>query len=161
MLRSFPPGLAVVACICALVGTARAQDDNAIKVTSVLHADGTRTVRQVNPEARTSETATYDAANKLLQRTLVKLNDDNQPVEGAVYGPKGNVLMTATYKVDVSGRVTEETNYSPNGAFLRRLVYQYDTSGRITKVDAFDASGNPIAQSPTGGGASRKSRSRK
>lgn len=132
---------------CLLAASAFAQSDAAIKVTTVLHEDGTKTVTQLNRETHASEAATYDNRDKVIQRIVYKLNEQNKPLESTVYGPKGNVLMTAAYKLDKDGRVAEESDFSTDGGLMRRLVFHYDASGRVTKMDAFDANGNEINQS--------------
>ena len=133
---------------CLLAARVFAQSDATIKVTTVLHEDGTKTITQLNRETHTSEAATYDNRDKIIQRIVYKLNEQNKPLESTVYGPKGNVLMTVTYKLDEDGRVAEESDFSSDGALMRRLVFHYDTSGRVSKMDAFDANGNEIKQSP-------------
>jgi hypothetical protein len=125
--------------------TAQAKDDNAIRVSTVLHPDGSRTVTRFDPAKRTTESSRYNG-EKLVQRTVFKLNFLNQPESGLVYNAKNVLVHRIKIVRDESGRVKEEIRNTPGGKFLARLVYRYDAKGRVRKIDAFDAQGKRLKQ---------------
>jgi hypothetical protein len=123
-----------------------AAQEKAIKVTTTLHDDGTRTDMKVDPASQTAEATTY-AGEKILRRVAYKLDASGQMQEGDVFGPDGKMLFHAVFRRDALNRVVEEFNYAADGRLIRRLVYEYNTSGKIAKIDAFDAAGNPLSGS--------------
>lgn len=121
----------------------------AVKVSTTLHADGTRTVSTVDREAGTAEEALYDAAGKIQRRTAYELNAEGQPVAGVVYAADGKVVSRLTRKYLVDGKLASQEELTADGRLTRRLMFSYDSHGRVSKVEAFDGDGNPL---PTGGG---------
>jgi hypothetical protein len=138
----------VLAAACVLIAAASAHAQDAapattIKVTTVLHDDGTRTVTKLDPDARTTESSKYDG-EKLLQRTVFKLDAQNQPESGDVFDAKGTLVNKVKLVRDDAGRVSEEIRSNPAGQLIGRFVYHYDATGHIAKIDAYDAAGNLI-----------------
>ena len=128
--------------ICA--APAYAQEGGApIKITSTLHGDGSRTDTQKDIDNHVTETKTYDASKKLVQRCVMTLNDEGLATEGVVYNAKDVVMARMVYKYDPLGKLSEQINQAPNGTLLGRLVFTYDPTGKMT-VQAFDAKGNLI-----------------
>lgn len=130
---------------------APAQDDsstdNAIRATTVLHDDGTKTVTVTDPDKKTSEASTYTANDKLIEKIVYTLNDQNQPVTGIVYTKTGVPAFKASYKHDALNRVTEEDDYTMDGQLIRRFTYDFTADGRVGAIHAFDAQGNELHQS--------------
>src|SRR5437016_5447745 len=117
------------------------EDVAAIKVTTTLHDDGSKTVTKLDPDQHTSEATTYDGANKLKQRIVYELDDQNQPASGTVYAANGDVVLKSVYKRDAANRISEEIDYTPDDKLLRRFVYEFGSNGKVTRIRAFDANG--------------------
>lgn len=132
--------------VLSVLLTAAAQEDAAIKVTTTVHEDGTRTEMKTDPQAQTAEATTY-SGDKVLRRIAYKLDAEGNMQEGNVFSSDGKLIFRALFKRDGLNRVVEEINYAPDGTLVRRLVYGYDSNGRIAKIDAFDAEGNAITES--------------
>jgi len=135
-----------VAFFCS-AGALFAQDDgnaSAIKVTTVLHEDGTKTITRVNREERTSEATTLDAGDKMMQRIVYSLDDRGQPQTAVVYAANGQPVMRAAYKHDTYGRTTEEGNYTVEGKLVRRIVFEFGANGSVSGMRVFDANGNEL-----------------
>ena len=128
--------------VCAAPGYAQ-EGGSPIKVTSPLHADGTRTDTQKDLDNRTTETKTYNTANKLVQRSVFTLDAQGLETQGTLYDAKDGVVSLVTNNYDVLGQIAEQIYKKPNGTLLQRLVYTRDPKGRVT-VQAFDAQGNLI-----------------
>lgn len=124
--------------------------DNTIRVTTTLHADGTRTVMQTDPEKHAAECSDYDHANKLLKKIVFDLDEQGQTIGGAVFSSKGVLVAKMQYKRDAMNRVSEVTTYTPDDRLTGRLVYHYDSNNRVVKIDAFDANGNAIKSGASG-----------
>ncbi|MEA3186428.1 MAG: hypothetical protein QOD99_258 [Chthoniobacter sp.] len=123
------------------------QDDAAtIKVTTMLHEDGSKTVTKIDPLEHTSSAETTDASNKLKQRIVYALDAQNQPATGTVYNAAGVVVMKTAYQHDGSNRITEETDYTPDGQLMRRFVYEFGSTGKVSKIRAYDANGTELRQ---------------
>jgi len=120
-----------------------AQEAN-IKVTSVMHADGTRTETVTNVQEGTSEEKTLNAAGKLLRRTVYKLDETGKPVEGTAYSEKGAPIYRFTYTRDSFGRIAEESDFKMDGTLFQRFVYRFTPEGRVAGVDTFDGQGNLV-----------------
>lgn len=133
------------ACLAALFLPLilNAQEPGAIRATSVMHPDGTRTETKTDPDAKTSEVSTYSGTT-LKQRVVYKLDERNEPVSGTVYNAKGTPVCKLTLKRDGAGRVAEESYFSLDDKLQRRHVYGYAADGRLQKIQAFDAAGNEI-----------------
>lgn len=124
--------------------------DNTIKVTTTLHADGTKTVMQTDPEKHVSECSDYDHANKLLKKTVFNLDDQGQAIGGSIFSGKGVLVAKMEYKRDAMNRVNEVVTYTPDDRMTGRLVYYYDSNNRVVKIDTFDANGNLVKSSGSG-----------
>ncbi len=126
-----------------------------IRVSSVKHADGTRTDTQTDLEAQTSEAKTFGAGGNLLKRVFFKTDNAGKPLEGTVYDGNGKVQYRLRYTYDAQGRVTEEQDFDLKGTLLRRFVYRYGANGSVSGIETYDANGNLIS-----GGNRKKSRRR-
>lgn len=132
---------ACVLCVPALC----AQEDAPIRVTSTLHADGSRTDRQMNPYEKTAIETTYDAADKLMQKVVYKIDQNGDATEGMAYDAKGKPILGLKFTVDpATRRVTERYESTPAGKLIRKLVYHYGPNGKVRKVDAYDGNGQLI-----------------
>lgn len=143
-----PPLRPLVFCLC-LPAAGLCQDDgtdNAIRVTTTLHEDGTKTVTQMNPDSHTSEASTYDARDHLRQKIVYALNERNQPESGVVYTPDNKPVFKAAYTRDNLDRVTEEADYTMADQLIRRFVYEFGADGKVSRIRAFDANGVEMQQ---------------
>lgn len=134
--------LKLLAFFLALAPALLAQD--AIRATTTMHGDGSRTENTVNPYERTQTSVTYNAGNKVTQRAVYALGEGNLPVTGAISDGKGKVLLKAEYTRNFQGLVSEERNFTATGEFLRRIVYSYDTNGHMTRIDTYDIQGRLV-----------------
>ena len=139
--------LALVALGCISCG-AIAQETG-IKVTTLLHDDGSKTVTRLDIDQHTSEEVTTNAADKVLKRIVFNLDANNLPQSGVLYAPNGKVVRKIVYKYDALNRVNEEADYTPNDQLLGRFVYEYSASGRVSKIHTFDAAGNEVGATAT------------
>src|SRR5581483_8443158 len=97
-----------------LVCAAQDEQSSAIKVTTTLHEDGSKTVTKLDPDQHTSEATTFNSADKMQQRIVYDLDDQNQATAGKVYAANGTLLLKCVYKRDSSNRVYEEDDYTPD-----------------------------------------------
>lgn len=119
----------------------RAQDDT-IRVTTTLRADGSRVDKKVDPAAREVTETVYDTKDQVTQTLKYKINDNGDATEGVAYDASGKPLMKVSYKRDGNNRVTEQLESTPEDKLIRRMVYHYDTLGKLSGVDTYDAEGN-------------------
>ncbi len=143
----------------ALAPLARAQltKGDAIKATTTVHADGSRSTLVVNPEAQSAEETFYDTAGKVTQKIVYPLDGQNQPIGAINYSAKGAVIAKSSYQRDAYGRISEETITSATGQFLRRRVYSYGVQNKVLRVDEYDENGVLIAP-PKAAAPERKKR---
>ena len=151
--------LPLIFCL-AIAPLARAQltKGDAIKATTTVHPDGTKSTLVVNPEAQSAEEMFYDIGGKVTQKIVYPLDPQNQPIGAITYNAKGTVIAKSSYQRDAAGRIGEETITSAAGQFLRRRVYSYSTQNKISRVDEYDANGVLIAPAPTAAVAGKKKR---
>lgn len=133
-------GLPAVLC-------AQDEPDNAIHAVTVLHDDGTKTVTITDPDKHSSESSTYDAGNRLMQKIIYTLDDNNQPASGVVYNQKNLPIFKAVYKRDDMNRVEEEDDYTLDEVLFRRFTYEFGANGKVVRIRAFDGQGNELQQS--------------
>jgi len=140
-----PPAVQPLAFLLILLAAplARAQftRGDAIKATTTVHSDGTRSTMLVNPETQSAEAIYYDLGGKVTQKIVYPLDGQNQPVGSVSYNAKGAIVAKSSYVRDGSGRISEETLTAANGQFLRKRVYSYSTKNKISRVDEYDANG--------------------
>lgn len=138
----------------ALAFCAQAQDQDsgsAVKVTTRLMPDGSKVVMKTDVGARTMESTTLDAGDRVKQRIVYTLDEQDQPIYGTVYGPNGRPAYKCSYRHDGLGRVTEEADYTMNDQLIRRFVYEYGSNGKTSRIRCFDAQGNELTQANAGG----------
>ncbi len=121
---------------------------DAIKATTTVHPDGTRSTLLVNPEVQSAEETFYDAGGKITGKTVYPLDSQNQPIGAISYNAKGAVITKSSYQRDAYGRIGEETITSGAGQFLRKRVYSYGVKNKVSRVDEYDANGVLIAPPP-------------
>lgn len=148
-----------IALACTVAGNAQ-DGGSTLKVTTRLNADGTRTDTQKDLEARTSETKTYSASKKLIQRTVFLLDEQGREVDGMIFDAKDKVTGQVSFRYDPFGRLSEQIEKAPNGTILRRFVFRRDPNGNVKKIDTLDAQGNPMGgnSTPSSTGSRKKSR---
>lgn len=116
----------------------------AIRATTTMHGDGTRTEETINPYDKTQTAVTLNAGDKVLQRVVYQLDENNLATTAIIYDGKGIPLYKAEYKRNMQGLVSEERNFTPKDDFIRRMVYTYDVSGNMTRIDSYDVQGRLI-----------------
>jgi hypothetical protein len=146
--------LVIPALVALLPGICAAQDDsqdgstdNTIHAITALNDDGSKTVTITDPDNHSSESSTYDAANKLIEKVVYTLDENSNPVTGTVFGPDNTAVFKATYKHDDYNRITEEDDYTLDGQFMRRFTYDFGSDGKLKQIHAFDSQGNELHQS--------------
>jgi hypothetical protein len=142
-----PPILLATAALLPALCPAQDASDNTIHAITTLHADGTRTVAITDPDKHSSESDTYDAANKLIEKIIYALDDNNQPATGVVYTADNRPAFKTTYKRDDFNRVSEEDDYTMDDQLLRRFVYEFGADGKVIRIRAYDAEGNELQES--------------
>lgn len=150
---------ALILCL-AVAPCAHAQltKGDAIKATTTVHPDGSRSTLLVNPEAQSAEEIFYDTGGKITGKIVYPLDAQNQPIGAISYNAKGAVITKSSYQRDASGRIGEETITSAAGQFLRRRIYSYGTKNKVSRVDEYDANGVLIAPPPRAAVADKKKR---
>ncbi len=122
-----------------------AQDDPpALKITALMHPDGSCTDSSLDFVNNTLDEKTYNAGGVLTRHVIYELDSQRLPKAGAHYNTAGTLLYRFTFTRDPMGRIVEETNHTPEGAFIRRLVYDYHADGRLKTLTAFDPNGQVI-----------------
>ena len=132
--------------------------DASIKVSSVLHADGSRTETQTNLEERTSEEKLLSASGKMMRRTVYKLDDLGRPAEGTHYSDKNVPTYRFEFTRDTQGRIAEEKDYTVDGKLFQRLVYRFGSTGKVIGIDTYDAQGNLVRGGSSGGSKKQQQR---
>ena len=151
-LLAFALGLLPVAGLLA--------QDASIKVSSVLHADGTRTETVTNLEERTSEEKQVNAAGKMLRRTVYTLDEQGLPSGGTHYSAKNVPTYRFEFTRDTMGRIAEEKDYTVDGKLFQRLVYRFGSNGKVIGIDTYDAQGNLVRGGSSGGKKQQQRRTR-
>jgi hypothetical protein len=132
-----------------------------LKVTTTLHGDGTKTVMKTDPDERTAEATTYDAADRVRQRVVYVLDEQNQPASGIVYDAKGRAAFKSTYKRDGANRIIEQIDYTPADKLVRRMFFEYGANNKVTNVRVIDANGVEVqSKNASGTGSRGKSKQR-
>jgi hypothetical protein len=121
--------------------------DNTIHAITTLHEDGTKTVTITDPEKRTSEAATYDGRDRLLEKIVYALDDQNQVTSGVVYTAANKPVFKTSYKRDDANRISEEDDYTMDDQLIRRFVYEFGANGKVSRIRAYDSQGNEMQQS--------------
>lgn len=133
---------ALILCLAAApLAQAQLTRGDAIKATTTVQADGSRSTLVVNPEAQSAEETFYDTAGKVTRKIVYPLDAQNQPIGAINYDAKGAIIAKSSYVRDELGRISEETITSPAGQMLRRRVYAYATQNKISRIDEYDANG--------------------
>ena len=162
----------IVACAFTLwtvIGFGQSPDkveNNSVRVTVSMNADGSRTVYQFDDAQHTAVATTSSPDGKLLQKIQYEIDDMGRFSSGIIFGPDGRIQFKSRYKYDSAGRLQEETQSKEDGVLLHRIVHNYDPSGKETGYSIFDASGKPIGRvsapplSPTPSPKARTKKSR-
>jgi hypothetical protein len=127
--------------------------NNAVRVTVSMKADGSRTVYKFDNAQHKAVATTTDQDGKLREKIDYDIDEAGRFSSGAVFGPDGRLRFKSQYKYDGSGRLQEETQSAEDGTLLHKIVYSYDPAGKRTGYSIFDANGKlvgrTIAASPT------------
>jgi len=129
-----------VAC-CCLAWNVHAQEDVGVKVSIVIHEDGTKTVTKLDPEQHSSEETTYGMKERVLKRVVYALDENNLAQSAVVFNSKGAPERKLVFKYDPLSRLAEEQDYNLQDELLLRFVYEYGKSGKLLRIRAYDANG--------------------
>ena len=128
-------------------------ENNAVRVTVSMKADGSRTVYKFDDAQHKAVATTTDQEGKLREKIHYDIDEAGRFSSGTVFGSDGRVRFKSQYKYDGNGRLEEETQSAENGTLLHKIVYSYDPAGKQTGYSVFDANGklvgSTIAASPT------------
>ncbi|MEI8341272.1 MAG: hypothetical protein WCH43_07015 [Verrucomicrobiota bacterium] len=138
--------LTALACV-SLAWSAQAQDSG-IKISIMIHDDGSKTVTKLDPDAHTSEASTFNTNEKLEKRIVFNLDENNRTTSGVLYNAAGKPLKKFTYKYDTDRKLQEEQDFTPDDKFTGKFVYEYNLKGVLMKIRAFDANGKELAPLP-------------
>ena len=128
-------------------------ENNAVRVTVSMKADGSRTVYKFDDAQHKAVAITTDQDGKLREKIHYAMDEAGRFSSGTVFGSDGRLRFKSQYKYDGSGRLQEEIQSAENGALLHKIVYSYDPAGKRAGYSIFDANGKlvgrTIAASPT------------
>ncbi len=128
-------------------------ENNAVRVTVSMKADGSRTVYKFDDAQHKAVAITTDQDGKLREKIHYDMDEAGRFSSGTVFGSDGRLRFKSQYKYDGSGRLQEEIQNAENGALLHKIVYSYDPAGKRAGYSIFDANGKlvgrTIAASPT------------
>ncbi len=125
-------------------------ENNAVRVTVSMKADGSRTVYKFDDVQHKAVAITTDQDGKLREKIHYDMDEAGRFSSGAVFGPDGRLRFKSQYKYDGSGRLEEETQSAENGTLLHKIVYSYDPAGKQTGYSVFDANGKLVGRTITG-----------
>ena len=143
MLLSRLPILLAFA-LAALSAHAQSNDDT-IRVTVTVNADGSRTTYQYDNAKHEAIATTADSDGKARGKVVYRIGNNGRFENGIVYGPGDKFLFKTLYKYDAAGRLEEETHLDQGDSTVNRIVYKYDPAGKQTGYTVFDATGKSIS----------------
>ena len=120
-------------------------ENDAVRVTVTMNADGSRTVSQYDNEHRTATATTTDPDGTLRATIRYELDDSGRFKSGLIFGPDQKLRFKALYKYGSSGRLEEETHLGKDDAVINKIVYKYDPAGKMIGYSVFDASGKLVS----------------
>jgi hypothetical protein len=126
---------------------AQAQDTG-VKVSIMVHDDGSRTTTTIDPEKHTQEEATFSMQEKLLKRIVFTIDDNKLALSGIVYAANGKPVRKMVYKYDPLNRLTEEQDFTAADQYIGKFVYEYNAKGKVSKIRGYDATGAEVNASP-------------
>jgi YD repeat-containing protein len=141
---AFPTTVFFVAISGAQV--ANNSDQNPVRVTVTLNADGSRTSYEFDTAHKKATAVTTAQDGKVREKIKYDLDDSGRFSSAVVSDAGGQFRFKSTYKYDAAGRLEEETHLGKNNAVINKLVYQYDAAGKQTGYSIFDASGKLVGK---------------
>ncbi len=129
--------------LLAAAAVAGAEEAN-IKVTSVVHPDGSKTDTITNFAERTSEERLVNQAGKVLRRTIFTLDDEGRQNGGVVYGPDNKPLSRFQFVRDAMGNIIEHRDYTVKGEVIQRKIYRLSGEGKVLGIDTYDKNGTLV-----------------
>jgi hypothetical protein len=129
----------------------------AVKATTRILPDGSRTTNVVNPDKREATETVTDAAGKVMRKTWYSL-DERDFTTGAVhYDAKGNIRYKESFKRDGADRISATYLYSKDDKLLGHRIFSYDDKGNVNRIEDYDATGKLMSTTtPTAPGTSTK-----
>ena len=144
-------GCALLLCaVKSAFGQSPDTENNAVRVTVSMKADGSRTVYKFDDAQHKAVAITTDQDGKLREKIHYDMDEAGRFSSGTVFGSDGRLRFKSQYKYDGSGRLEQETQSAENGTLLHKIVYSYDPAGKQTGYSIFDANGKPVGRTITG-----------
>ena len=137
----------ILACLfVAIAWPAHGQGEalGAIKATTKVWMDGSRSVTVVDPEQRTATETREDSQGHPLKKTVYLLDERNLAMGAIHYDLKGNIRYKESYRRDAADHIIETTFTSTDGRPLGKRIFYY-SGDKVSSVEDYDASGNRLA----------------
>ncbi|MEY2480550.1 MAG: hypothetical protein QOI04_1477 [Verrucomicrobiota bacterium] len=150
--------------LCPSIQAQTPSNDDTIRVTVAIAADGSRTTYQSDRANHKATATTTDPDGHLREKINYELDQAGHYVSGQSFGADGQFRFKALYKYDATGRIAEERQLAKNDSLQRKIVYSYDAAGKPTGMSIFDAAGKLLSRtgaavaSPTPTPSSKKTK---
>jgi hypothetical protein len=141
-------GSAVLLCVAKIVFSQSPgqPENNAIRVTVSMNADGSRTVYKFDDAQHQAVATITGQDGKLREKIRYETDDEGRFSSGTIFGPDGRFRFKSQYKYDSSGHLQEETQSAEDGTLLHKIVYSYDQTGKRTGYSIFDGNGKLVGR---------------
>jgi len=148
--------LTVLLVTAAFAQVADNTNNETVRVTVSLNADGSRTSYRFDQANKKATAVTTGQDGKVRDKIRYELDDNGRFVSGVISDAAGQFRFKALYRYDVAGRLQEEAHLGKDDALINKIVYSYDPAGKQTGYSIFDAAGKLMGKtsaatpSPTG-----------
>ena len=133
----------------ATAQTPQPSQAEAVRVSIVANADGSRTVYQFDSEKHQATAATTDAEGKTRGKIRYQIDDAGRFSSAPAYDPEDKFLFKSTYEYDAAGRLDQETHFGKDDAIINKIIYKYNSAGEQVGYSLLDPSGKPISGNAT------------
>jgi hypothetical protein len=132
------------------VGFAQSQSPgaDAVRVSIVLNADGSRTVYQFDADKHEATATTTDAEGKAHGKIQYQVDEAGRFASAVVFGSDNKFLFKSRYKYDSNGRLEQETHLGKDDAVINTIIYKYNSAGNQVGYSVFDPKGRLISGTP-------------
>jgi len=134
----------VAALACSYLALCAQAQDSGVKVSIMVHDDGSKTVTKIDPEKHTQEESTFSLNEKLQKRIVFTIDENKVALSGLVFTPTGKPVRKMVYKYDALNRLSEEQDFTPDDKYIGKFVYEYNAKGKLVKIRGYDASGTEV-----------------
>ncbi len=146
-------GCALLLCVAKIAFSQSPEqpENNAVRVTVSMNADGSRTVYKFDDAQHKAVATTTGQDGKLREKIRYDIDEAGRFSSSTIFGPDGHLRFTSRYKYDSTGRLQEETQSAENGTLLHKIVYSYDQTGKRTGYSIFDVNGKLVGRTIAAG----------